>query len=513
MDSFQTDLFIDLVEEDGLRDELDGFVLYRDNLAVGRRTVLCVPAIFTGEIYDGTVSESEYFRKAMKNSFHALLHRKHYNVNLIPHITMENMRYTRYFSSPATYATPRRTQSLRNAAFLVDVGLFRQLPHFAKRFVHNNDNWLVSSIVTDPPTHSSFHQKAFFRDYISKLVADEQRPAYHFIHLMPPHPPYVTTADGKYAGETLPSTRENAKYEARYALRLFLEFTEKLKQLGLYDSSIILLQGDHGTGFPPQFDGRPSTSNNRSGRALALLLLKNAFETGPLQVTDAPTSIADIAATIVDILDIDHRYPGVSLLRLEDSAQREREVVHVTKRSETNPVLRRWVVRGSVADTTAWHELDARVVERKLRAYTWGQTLGFGITGNGEPYLGSGWTTTSPTVHWSNDDSAYLRFAITPPKGDVRLRFTFFPNIVPGRIDRQRIEMNINGYDIGGVTCTENKSLYLDITLKQAVVDADSMVVRFDFPDVAASQNLGGGDDLDRRVMGLYSIETTPLRP
>lgn len=513
MDSFQTDLFTEIVEEEGLGDELDGFVLYKDNLAVARRTVLCVPAIFTGEIYDGSVSESEYFRTEMKNSFHALLHRKHYTVNLVPHITMENMRFTNYFGSPATYATPRQMRSLRNATFLVDVGLFRQLPHFTKRFIHNNDNWRLSSIVTDPPTHSSFHQKAFFRDYIDKINAYERRPAYHFIHLMPPHPPYVTTADGEYAGETLPSTRENAKHEARYALRLFLDFTQKLKQLGLYDSSIILLQGDHGTGFPPQFDGPPSNSNNRSGRALALLLLKNASASGPLQTTNAQSSIADIPATIVDLLEIDHDYPGTSLLRLDESAQRERQVVYVTERSATNPVLRRWLVRGGVADTTAWHEQDTKLVERKLRAYTWGQMLSFGITGNGEPYLGSGWTTTSPTLHWSNDSSAYLRFATTPPEGDVRVRFTFFPNVVPGRIDQQRIEMNVNGYDVGGVTCTENKSLYLAITLKHFVLDTDSMVVRFDFPDVAPSQNLGGGDDLDRRAMGLYSIETTPLLP
>jgi hypothetical protein len=513
MDSFQTDVFMELVEEGGLQDELDGFVLYKDNLAVGRRTVLCVPAIFTGEIYDGTVSESEYFRATMKNSFHALLHRSDYTVNLVPHITMENMRRTNYFSSPVSYATPRQTRLLRNAAFLIDLSLFRQLPHFLKRFVHNNDNWRLSSLMTDPPSHSSFHQKAFFQDYTDKLNASEKRPAYHFIHLMPPHPPYVTTADGHYTGKTLPGTRENGKNEARYALRLFMEFTDKLKQIGVYDSSIILLQGDHGTGFPPQFDGKPSTSNNRSGRALALLLLKNTSVRGALQVTDAPSSIADIPATIVDLLNIDHDYPGISLLQLDEAAQRDRNVVYVTKRSETNPVVRRWAVRGSVADTTSWHEQDAIIVERKLTAYKWGQILGFGITGNGEPYLGSGWTTTSPTVHWSNDASAYLRFAITPPDGDVRLRFTFFPHIVPGRIDQQRIQMNINGYDVGGVTCTENKSLYLDITVKHAVLDADTMVVRFDFPDVASSTDLGADDGSETRVMGLYSIETTPLQP
>ncbi|NIO29780.1 MAG: hypothetical protein GTO29_14645 [Candidatus Latescibacteria bacterium] len=215
MDAFQTDVFLELVEEEGLMEDLDGFVIYKDNMSVGGRTVLCIPAIFSGKLFDGTQTESEYFRDAMNNSFHNVLFRNNYIVNLMPHITMQITRYTNHFSVRSTYATPRRTRIWRTTSFLIDVSMFRQVPHFAKRFIYNDENWRLSSLASDPPSHASFHQKAFFSDYISRLEAVHSEPAYHFVHLMPPHPPFVTTADGKYAGRALPNTRDNYKNEAR----------------------------------------------------------------------------------------------------------------------------------------------------------------------------------------------------------------------------------------------------------------------------------------------------------
>jgi hypothetical protein len=235
MDAFQTDMFVELLNEEALADELDGFVLYQENMAVGKRTSLCIPAIFSGLIYDGSTSESGYFHDAMDESFTELLFKKDYVVNLAPRITMKETSYTHYFTSPVTYGTSDFTRSLRGASFLVDLSMFRQLPHFLKRVVYNKNNWRVSSLISDPAGHESFHQKAFFRDYIGGLRTAHKRPAYHFVHLMPPHPPYVTAADGTYTGEALPGKRENFKHEARYILRLFIEFLHKL---GLHQFSM-----------------------------------------------------------------------------------------------------------------------------------------------------------------------------------------------------------------------------------------------------------------------------------
>ncbi len=511
MDGFQTDVFMELVEEEGLAEDLDGFSVYKENMSVGKRTVLCIPAIFSGKLFDGSLAESEYFRDALESSFHDQLFRTNFIVNLMPQITMQETPYTNHFPVRATYAMPRRAKMLRISSFLLDVSMFRQVPHFLKRFIYNDENWRLSSLATDPPSHASFHHKAFFRDYISRLEAVYSRSAYHFMHLMPPHPPFVTTIDGKYAGEVLPTTRDNYKIEARYILRLFMQFLDKLRSLGLYDSSIIILQGDHGWGFAPIFNGQ--TFAEKTGRISPLLILKPISASGPLHTSLAPSTIADIPATILNLLKLTHSYPGESLVRLDPSKRRDREFVFVTERSSRAPTLHRLMVQGSVFDTTSWHEVETAAIEREIRSYTWGDKLGFGITGNGEPYLTSGWSTTSATVHWNDGKSAEMTFGSTPPDRDVHLRILYFGHVVPGKVERQRFRMKINGVNVKEFTCTTKNPERFDIVIPRQVLQADEMVISFGFPDAVAPNEIGTGRDWRKLAMGIYRLETRLADP
>jgi len=103
-DGFQTDIFMEIVEEEGLAESLDGFVVYEENISAGARTVLSVPSIFCATVYDGTMSESEYYRRATVSSFHTLLFARKYVVNLSPHMVMDFRKCTNYFQRRGTYA-------------------------------------------------------------------------------------------------------------------------------------------------------------------------------------------------------------------------------------------------------------------------------------------------------------------------------------------------------------------------------------------------------------------------
>jgi hypothetical protein len=210
----------------------------------------------------------------------------------------------------------------------------------------------------------------------------------------------------------------------------------------------------------------------------------------------------------MDLLGIEHSYPGDDLFQLPADRERDRPVVLVTERASSSPVLHRWRVRGSVIDTTSWHPLEPVIVERRPHAYRWGDKVGFGITGEGERYLTSGWSTTSPTLHWNDGDTAELTFAVEPPPQDVQVRFVFFPYIVPGKVPQQRIRLHINGYDVGGVTCTEKRSLNLDISVEKEVLQDGKMLITFDFLDAVSPASIGAGRDPRRMAMGLYGFET-----
>jgi len=507
MDGFQSDVFMELVEEEQLSERLDGFTVYSGNMSTGSQTVLSLPALFTAEVYDGSDAQSEYFQRTLSESFHRILFARKFVVNLMPHLTMDIGSSTNYFDTPATYAAPRRTRIVRSSMYLIDISLFRQLPHFWKRAVYNERNWWLSSFHGDPPSHVSFHQKAFLRDYIDALEVKHVEPAYHFMHLMPPHGPFVTASDGSYAGEALPHTYENYKSEARYILRLFMEFLDKLRELGLYDSSIILLHGDHGMGLTPK--PTPDAAEKRISKMSALLLLKPPMANGALQVSSAQTALTDIPATVLGLLGIEHAYPGESVVDLDPSTTRTRPVVILGDKAAEEPPLSRWAVTGDVSDPASWQQMETVRLKRRTRAYKWGTPLRFGAAHDGDVYLSSGWSSTSTNYAWNDGPLAKIVFGIERPPTDVVINIELFAYIVPGKVDRQRLLIRVNGISLGETTFTDGEGRGMRTTIPREALQSDRMVVTFEMPDAVAPKDIGAGRESRALAVGLYSFKAT----
>ena len=64
-------------------------------------------------------------------------------------------------------------------------------------------------------------------------------------------------------------------------------------------------------------------------------------------------------------------------------------------------------------------------MQRRLSSYEWGTVLDFGITGNGDVFLGHGWSAKAPTFHWSIGRTAEMVFAVEKPERDVRFKIVF----------------------------------------------------------------------------------------
>jgi hypothetical protein len=61
LDSAQSDVFLELLDEAGLRDEFSGFKLFAENAAVAPHTAFGVPSTFSGELFDGSKNPVEFF--------------------------------------------------------------------------------------------------------------------------------------------------------------------------------------------------------------------------------------------------------------------------------------------------------------------------------------------------------------------------------------------------------------------------------------------------------------------
>ena len=141
-------------------------------------------------------------------------------------------------------------------------------------------------------------------------------------------------------------------------------FLDKLRELGLYDSSLIVISSDHGVALPPEgFKGDRDVFGGPlseiSGSALALLVVKPPQATGPVRISEAPSAISDIPATIVDTLGLKNPFQGTSALKLDEHAPRPRQfAVYLWSsagwENDFFPYMDVFTVDGAATDGGAW---------------------------------------------------------------------------------------------------------------------------------------------------------------
>lgn len=487
LDNFQTDVFLSLVDELDLEASFEGFTLYRENVAAAPHTSLAVPTLFTGEVFDGSEALDEFYKRAQSEGFHVALKDAGFVVNLVPLLSMREAPATHYYEVPSSYAGSKEAQLARELAQLFDVSMFRQAPHGMRRWIHNGDNWRWSQIVYDPSSGRAFREREFLSDYIDAIEPGIDQPAYHYVHLWPPHPPFSTLPSGRPAGKVLPNTLRNYRDEARPMVRRLAHLIEKLQSLGLYDDAFIIIQSDHGGGFEPEHMPR---------RLMGLMAIKPPGARGPLEISDVQTSVTDVAATVLEAAGVEnHDIPGVSILE-QWPGPRERRFVylHEDELFETE-------ITGSAYDPDSLG--PARQIEQAAvgRQYVLGTLVTTGMIGEGGRFLASGWSNQQDRHVWNNGHEARLLLELPPPDHDLQLMLEVIPNVDEEKLPTQRVELEVNGHPAGQWSLTEKKKYQLNVDILRTWLDGPELEIRFILPDAASPAAVGTGGD--GRTLGI----------
>ncbi len=166
------------------------------------------------------------------------------------------------------------------------------------------------------------------------------------------------------------------------------------------------MSSDHGVALPPE--GFPGDRDifggplsEMSGSSLALLVVKQPHSTGPLRISEAPSAISDVPATIVDTLGLKNPFPGVSALKLDEHAPRPRQFAsYVWSSSEWQadffPYMDVFTVDGRVTEGSAWK------TEEPIYAPTTtpeGRSRGFYKAERGAPGQIFRWSTPLAFLH------------------------------------------------------------------------------------------------------------------
>ena len=293
-------------------------------------------------------------------------------------------RHTNLTSVPRRMRISEAESKSRGAAKLLDLSLFRISPHLLKKYIYNDQVWLIQSFLVDKKYLGLqfFAHLTFLRDLHENISIIRDKPVYKYLHLMLSHNPIVANQQCGYAGRVLPTIRETVTNQARCSLEEVLKLFEEMKKAGIYNDTLIILMADHGAWVPPEkmtgipaSDGKSISVINPKIIALSqpLLAIKPPGEKGALQISNAPSWIIDTAATIADYMELDTDFDGRSVRELEQSAARDRRhLVYEYQRSDWKDKylspIQEFTVTGKGIDSSSWHEVAIHLpggVERK----------------------------------------------------------------------------------------------------------------------------------------------------
>jgi hypothetical protein len=397
LDSFQSDVFAEVIREDpGLAGALDGFTFYRNALAGYPATELSVALMMTGKFYDNSQPFEDWKHEAyMGDSLPRVLKASGWQVDIYPDVSY-SLYYSDEIASNFIEGVPWRERAL-DIVEIYDLTLFRCLPHFLKPFVYNNQAWLLkprcqrfilrakpkkvhSTRVTPTATRKLrdrnrrlFTRRAylnspvirFFDQMLCDAHAVDNKGAFKFYHLMIPHIPLLIDRNLKY--RRMEVSRENYKEYAAAAVRLMGYFLENLKQIGIYDDSLVVIVGDHGAGHQgqvfnwqkemPTRRGEKMISHPSQVSALPLVLVKRLHARGGLKFSDAPVSLGDIPATVLADLRLEARVPGVPMQALDPVADRRRRFMVYAGRDIFSYFgdMTEYIVTGYAWLADSWH--------------------------------------------------------------------------------------------------------------------------------------------------------------
>jgi hypothetical protein len=405
LDTLQSDFFQDIIRGDAeLAASFEGFTYFRNALTSSDGTIGSVPNMLTGTCYDNSQPYLEYVKGAfLGNSLPKTLTEYGFAVDLHPMIW-----YSVYSDFSGIAPTGRRLRNWdafwKEQAFIADLALFRCVPHFAKEYVYHGQRWFLTGIVerrldarhpyvppnggggTSPASPAPKYAREFdnltvllnknrdpqFIDAMLRTSATMERTdAFKFYHLKGIHLPLFMDENCAY-DENMEAVREDMLRQGTGILKIAAMFLEKLKQLGVYDQSLIFIVGDHGSGvgkakinvtpYANRFNTRsPYKGNFPSFKAagIPMILAKRMNATGELKVSDAPVWLGDIPQTVVEELGLEASFPGRSMFTVGEDEHRQR-IYRAFVGSQVDPVylapLYEYAVDGFSWDDTSWRE-------------------------------------------------------------------------------------------------------------------------------------------------------------
>ena len=261
-------------------------------------------------------------------------HEKGYEIDVVAGGPYLEKRYS-HLRHHYLYNLDNMNSPLEEAAKIIDLALFRMVPHFLKPLVYNQQRWLLSPVFSGKKgmQYNYFKHTWFFNNVINAMAVGRDKPVYKYIHVMNTHNPMVVDEHCAYLGAPAKATRKHLTIQAKCTLDTVARLFQRMKELGIYDNTLIIMHGDHGSEVPNHRVGKPIVmvdgevaQPKYASLASPMLAIKLPQAKGELAVSDVQVSLADLPDTISDIMGWNVQFNHESILDLSAGQLRERRM-------------------------------------------------------------------------------------------------------------------------------------------------------------------------------------------
>ncbi|MBN2547362.1 MAG: sulfatase-like hydrolase/transferase [Spirochaetes bacterium] len=372
LDDFQSNVFYEIIEEDAYyKDIFKDFIFYDDCITAYYRTEFSVPTFLTGTYYDGSRTQHKFVKEEfMKQSIPKLLIENGFRVDIFP----QNKPTILFDKRIITNIMPiKNIEVLIDLFYLYDITLFRYLPHFAKKYIYNNGKWLLRRIFIKIKYLSEKKKKfsenlfndhilqisenvRFITDMVLQSNANNNSKCFKYYHINGAHPPFHINENFELV--SMKYSKKNYKNHAKSVLKAVKMFLDKLKEIEVFNDSLIIIHSDHGSGRSQDMlinynkekinndqDDKYKKQQFDKTRSQALFLIKTINYKNGFKVDKSPVMLTDIPKTIASELNLESTFSGYSVFDKNIPNNRKRPY---------HGQFNQYIITGPSKDDSSW---------------------------------------------------------------------------------------------------------------------------------------------------------------
>lgn len=536
LDSFQSDVFYEIINDDeNALKPFEGFTYFRNSLGGYPSTFASIPLILTGLYYDNSTPFSHFRKNAFlsPSSLPKILKEKNYRVDIFT-FAKKILYYDKKIASNFSQKNSTSIFYISETLQIVDIALFRYFPHFLKKFIYNDNRWVLKNLVSPKvksdiylpfkkisgdPKYKKFRKAISNLNFINEMNAqfnlDSKKFTFKLYHLWGVHPALELNENLEY--EDMPLTRINYKRQSKAILKIIDQFLNILKKNGIYDQTMILIAGDHGCPFariglklPEDLSEEHKSGDNEIiAKAIPLVLVKPFNVSGEMTISDAPVTLGDIPATVFHESGIEGNFPGISMFALEDEL-RDRKFYYFSLSKKRKRIIngeyllpfKQFIISGFSWFNSSWkfsNKIFTKEGVKPPENYKLNGLVEFGRDGNADQYLVNGWSYRDRKYYWTNGKKPEMKLPLDQPETDILLKTEISPFVLPGKIDFQRVNVYVNGSKIGEWRL-KKKGVH-EVIINRNLITDNQVKLTFELPDAASPASLTHSDDI--RVLGV----------